>query len=165
MSGQPTGVAFEPAVAFELAAPPRIVFGAGCAREVVPIAASLGRAALVVTGKSAARARMVVEPLEAAGVRTTLFSVTGEPTVETARAGVAAGRAASCDLVIAFGGGSALDAGKALAALRLDPNRGSRITRRGGSRRPRPPRWTGGGHGCWRIGPYLASGRWGRCCG
>jgi alcohol dehydrogenase class IV len=104
-------------LAFELAAPARILFGAGCAREVGTIAAALGRAALVVTGKSAARARTVVEPLEAAGLRATLFSVAGEPTVETARAGVAAGRAASCDLVVAFGGGSALDAGKAIAAL------------------------------------------------
>jgi alcohol dehydrogenase class IV len=104
-------------LAFELAAPPRIVFGARCAREVGTFAVALGRAALVVTGKDSARARAVVDPLEAAGLRATLFSVSGEPTVETARDGVATGRAASCDLVIAFGGGSALDAGKAIAAL------------------------------------------------
>jgi alcohol dehydrogenase class IV len=102
---------------FELAAPPRIVFGAGCARQVGPIAAGLGRHALVVTGKSAARAGTFVELLEAAGVRTTLFPVSGEPTVETAREGVAAGRTAGCEVVIAIGGGSALDAGKAIAAL------------------------------------------------
>jgi alcohol dehydrogenase class IV len=111
VSGLPSGVAFE------LAAPPRIVFGAGCAREVAPIAASLGRTALVVTGRDTGRARTIVERLEAAGLGATSFSVVGEPTVETARAGVAAGRAASCDLVIAFGGGSALDAAKAIAAL------------------------------------------------
>ena len=106
-----------PSLAFELAAPTRIVFGAGCAREAGPLAAGLGRFALVVTGKSPDRARAMLETLAAAGVRATTFSVAGEPTVETARAGVAAARAASCDVVIAFGGGSTIDAGKAIAAL------------------------------------------------
>jgi alcohol dehydrogenase class IV len=106
-----------PRLAFELAAPTRIVFGAGCAREVGALAAGLGGCALVVTGKSTDRAAAVLAALAAAGVRATTFSVAGEPTVETARAGVAAARAESCDLVIAFGRGSTLDAGKAIATL------------------------------------------------
>jgi len=110
-------VSVAPSLAFELAAPTRIVFGAGCAREVGALAAGLGKSALVVTGKSTERARVVLEALAAAGVRATTFSVAGEPTVETARAGLEAGRAASCEVVIAFGGGSTLDAGKAIAAL------------------------------------------------
>jgi len=110
-------VSVAPSLAFELSAPTRIVFGAGCAREVGALAAGLGKCALVVTGKSTDRARGVLEALAAAGVRATTFSVAGEPTVETARAGVAAARAASCEVVIAFGGGSTLDAGKAIAAL------------------------------------------------
>jgi alcohol dehydrogenase class IV len=104
-------------LAFELAAPPRILFGAGCARQAGPIAVGLGRHALVVTGRSATRAGALVEGLEGAGLRATRFSISGEPTVESVRQGVAAGRAAACDLVVAFGGGSALDAGKAIAAL------------------------------------------------
>jgi alcohol dehydrogenase class IV len=104
-------------LAFELAAPARILFGAGCVGQVGAIASGFGRHALVVTGRSTERARVVLEPLAAAGVGGTLFSVGGEPTVETARAGVRAGRGAACDVVVAFGGGSALDAGKAIAAL------------------------------------------------
>jgi alcohol dehydrogenase class IV len=110
-------VSVAPSLAFELSAPTRIVFGAGCAREVGALAAGLGGCALVVTGKSTDRARGVLEALAAAGVRATTFSVAGEPTVEMARAGVAVARAASCDVVIGFGGGSTIDAGKAIAAL------------------------------------------------
>jgi alcohol dehydrogenase class IV len=104
-------------VARELAAPTRIVFGAGAVREVGALARELGRHALVVTGRDPTRAGVVLAALDAAGVRATLFAVAGEPTVDVARAGVAAARAAGCDLVVAFGGGSALDAGKAVAAL------------------------------------------------
>jgi alcohol dehydrogenase class IV len=104
-------------LAFELAAPARIVFGAGSVREVGAIAAALGAHALLVGGKSGRLAAAVTEPLAAAGVRWTPFSVDGEPTVETARAGAAAARAGGCDLVIGLGGGSALDAAKAIAAL------------------------------------------------
>jgi alcohol dehydrogenase class IV len=100
---------------FELASPARIVFGA-CG-GVGAIARELGQHALVVTGRSGERLAAVTEPLIAAGVRWTRFAVDGEPTIDTARAGTAAASAAGCDLVIGFGGGSALDAAKAIAAL------------------------------------------------
>ena len=105
------------AAAFDLAAPARIVFRAGAAREDGTLARELGAHALLVTGRSAARADVVTAPLAAAGVRWTAFAVAAEPTVDLARAGVAAARAAGCDLVIGLGGGSALDAAKAIAAL------------------------------------------------
>ena len=103
--------------ALELAAPTRVVFGAGAVRGVGALARELGAHALVVTGRSTARAGVVAAALEAASVRATIFAVAGEPTVDVARAGVTAARGAGCDLVVAFGGGSALDAGKAIAAL------------------------------------------------
>ena len=45
------------------------------------------------------------------------FAVEGEPTVELTREGTATALAGQCDAVVALGGGSALDAGKAIAAL------------------------------------------------
>jgi alcohol dehydrogenase class IV len=111
-----TAAAPSPA-ALELAAPTRLVFGAGAARGVGALARELGRRALVVTGRAPERAAEVVRALVEAGVAATTFAVAGEPTVELARAAVAAGRAGGADLVVAVGGGSALDAGKAVAAL------------------------------------------------
>lgn len=101
---------------FEFATAARIVFGAGAVREVPAAAASMGRRALLVTGATPAR----VVPL-VAGIEHIPFAVAGEPTVELVRRGVALAREEGCDLVIAIGGGSAVDAGKALAALLTNP--------------------------------------------
>ena len=106
---------------FEFATATRIIFGAGTVREVAQAARTMGRRALLVVGRSPERAAALVAQLEAAGVAATRFTVVGEPTVDLVRQGAARARAAGCDLVIAFGGGSALDAGKAIAALLTNP--------------------------------------------
>ena len=106
---------------FEFATATRILFGEGVAREVAPAAAAMGRRALLVTGVSRERAAPLAALLEAAGVACAPFTVPGEPTVELIRAGAACARAERCDLVIAMGGGSAIDAGKALAAMLANP--------------------------------------------
>ena len=102
---------------FDFATARRIVFGEGSVREVAPAAATMGRRALVVTGARQERAAALVSNLEAAGVSCVPFGVAGEPSIDLIRAGAARARAESCELVVAIGGGSALDAGKALAAL------------------------------------------------
>jgi len=90
---------------FEFATAGRIVFGCGTFAQLNGIAAGYGKRPLIVTGK---------RPV--AGVTGPRFSVTGEPTIALVRAGVDAFRDAACDSVIAVGGGSAIDAGKAIAA-------------------------------------------------
>ena len=95
------------AVPFEFATATRIVFGPGAVREVAPAAKSMGRRALLVVGQA-------VSP---AGLDGVLLEVAGEPTLELVRRGVALARAEHCDLVIGLGGGSAIDTGKAVAAL------------------------------------------------
>ena len=104
-------------IAFELAVPARIVFRAGAAGELGAMTGEFGRRALLVTGRAAGRAAGAVRALEAAGIALTRFTVEGEPTIEVARAGVAAAREARCEVVVGLGGGSALDAAKAIAAL------------------------------------------------
>jgi alcohol dehydrogenase class IV len=104
-------------VRFELATAARVVFGPGSIDELGPIAASLGRRALLVTGRDPERAAPARERLAAAGLAVEAFAFATEPSVEDVRRGVAAGRAAGAAVVVACGGGSAIDGGKAVAAL------------------------------------------------
>ena len=109
------------AMPFEFSTAARILFGEGKVREVPAAAAAMGRRALVVTGASPELAAPLMAGLEAAGVACLPFPVAGEPTIEMVRLGAQYARAERCDLVIGIGGGSAMDAGKALAAMLANP--------------------------------------------
>lgn len=102
---------------FELATAGRILFGSGVLKEIGPIAADLGRRALVVIGRTTVRAAPLLDLLAETEITWVTFSVDGEPTVETAYQGTRLARQEACDLIIGFGGGSPLDTGKAIAAL------------------------------------------------
>jgi len=106
---------------FEFATAARIVFGEGAASEVAPAAAAMGRRALLVTGERADRAAAFVRALEAAGLTVSQFRVSGEPSIDTIATGTVYARGEGCDVVVAVGGGSAIDAGKALAAMLTNP--------------------------------------------
>jgi alcohol dehydrogenase class IV len=102
---------------FEFATATRIVFGPGRIHEAGDLASRMGRRALVVTGASVDRAAPLLDQLAARGVAHGVFTVAGEPTIEDVARGVALARGQDADMVLAMGGGSALDAGKAVAAL------------------------------------------------
>ena len=102
---------------FAFASAGRIIFGCGSVAEAAPAAAALGRRALVVTGRDTARAAPLVAALAERGLEAALFAVPAEPTVALASAGARAARGAGAEVVLGLGGGSALDAAKAVAAL------------------------------------------------
>jgi alcohol dehydrogenase class IV len=102
---------------FEFATATRIIFGRGCVEGVGAVARECGSKALVVTGKNPGRAEGLLKLLRAAGMATATFPIAGEPELEDVRRGVALAKDADCDVVMGFGGGSALDAGKAIAAM------------------------------------------------
>lgn len=106
---------------FEFATASRVIFGSGTLKEAGAIALELGRRALIVTGSEPARAARLIEILKKSGVGAVTFPVAGEPTVQTVEQGCAAAKREQCDLVIGFGGGSAVDAGKAIAAMIANP--------------------------------------------
>ncbi len=109
MAGEPS---------FEFASAGRIVFGWGRLETLGKEARALGSRALVVFGRSSRARAPVMALLREAGVTVAAEgSVAGEPTVEQAVSLARAAADARCDLVIAVGGGSVIDAGKAAAAL------------------------------------------------
>jgi alcohol dehydrogenase class IV len=100
---------------FELAAPGRVVFGVGVSTQAPSAVAALSaKRALVVGGKSAERSQDLRRRLGIPGV---LFPIPSEPTLAMVEEGRKVARSEKCDVVVAFGGGSVIDAGKAIAAL------------------------------------------------
>lgn len=106
---------------FEFITAGRIVFGRGAIAQIGALAQSYGERALVVTGGSVERARIVQEVLDRADIAHTAFAVAYEPTVDLAQQAVRMARDFGAQVVIGFGGGAAVDLGKAVAALTTNP--------------------------------------------
>ena len=99
---------------FDFATAGRVAVGAGRAQELARVLPELGSRALVCTGAHPQRHARLLESLAVPHVVST---VDGEPTVATARAVTASAREFTADVVVAIGGGSVLDLGKAVAVL------------------------------------------------
>ncbi len=110
-----------PSGRFEFGTATRIVFGPGAASECGKLAREFGRRALVVTGSNPGRASAVLSSLASAGMSTETFAVPGEPTTLHVASGVARARLRGFDVIVGIGGGSALDAAKAIAGLLTNP--------------------------------------------
>lgn len=104
---------------FEFATANKIVFGAGKINGLADQLTGRAKRLLLVRGRSSCAIPLVREILSAHDIPFTEFEVHGEPTVDVAREGAAL--AEGCDMVIGLGGGSVLDAGKAIAALTTNP--------------------------------------------
>jgi alcohol dehydrogenase class IV len=102
---------------FEFATATRIVFGPDTLREAAPAAKTFGKRVLVVTGRDSSRAVLLNQLLADAGLARWTVPVAGEPKIEDAQRGAQLAGAERIDVVVAIGGGSAIDAGKAIAAL------------------------------------------------
>jgi alcohol dehydrogenase class IV len=105
------------AMRFEFATATRILFGAGTVRQVPPAAKEMGKRALFVTGLTVGQSAPLIRQLDTVGVACASLAVTAEPTLDLIQQGVRRAGEEQCELVIGFGGGSAIDAGKAIAAL------------------------------------------------
>jgi alcohol dehydrogenase class IV len=81
------------------------------------LAKEFGDLALVLTGTSIERIEYLVDVIHTSNVKIVHYPVDKEPTVDIVRRGVNLGVSSGCQLVIAIGGGSVMDAAKAIAIL------------------------------------------------
>ena len=102
--------------------PATVITGAGASRELAPQLLRLGaRRILLVTDafmESSGLAEVFVRAMEGAGIRVALFSgVQPDPTDANVRDGLRVYVGKQCDAIVALGGGSPIDAAKAIAVL------------------------------------------------
>ncbi len=102
---------------FEFSTAGRIVFGPGVCDQIPDLAASFGQRVFLVLGGTPERFSRVIDQVSAHGVTWQSFRVTGEPTTRIVQTAARSARDAATDVVVALGGGSVLDTGKAVAAL------------------------------------------------
>ncbi|EAS42364.1 alcohol dehydrogenase [Photobacterium profundum] len=108
---------------FQFMTSSRIVFGEGALINSFSTLNQFGYSVLLVTGKDNQRSEPLVNYLKQQNMRYQQVAVLGEPLIAMIEEMAAMGRRFRPDMVISIGGGSVLDAGKALAAL--IPNQGS----------------------------------------
>ena len=104
--------------------PPRTLMGPGSIEQAGVECARLGKHAFIVTGKGSSLASGALERLEnslrQAGIKSTRFAeIESDPTAQTVLKGAAIARKVRADVVIGLGGGSPLDAAKAIAGAAL----------------------------------------------
>lgn len=127
---------------FSLRTAGQIVFGRGTARRAAELTLPLGRRVFLVTGgrslEQGGHLARLTDELDRQKVPWTRLSVTMEPDVALIDRAAALCREAGSEVVLAVGGGSVLDAGKAVAALATNPGSVIEYLEDAGRGAPRP---------------------------
>ncbi|MBI5722588.1 MAG: iron-containing alcohol dehydrogenase [Planctomycetes bacterium] len=113
-------------MAIKFALRTRVMMGSGCRTGISTEARALGvRKALVVTDKALVNCGLVgrvLEKIEPSALTYILFDeVTPDPTLNTVDRGGELARQAGCDVIVAVGGGSPIDAAKAISIAATNP--------------------------------------------
>jgi alcohol dehydrogenase class IV len=106
---------------FSISGLPKIYFGAGTFSDLHKIIRSYGRNALIIVGgesfKQSGRYDALASQLDQSKIKYNTVSVRGEPTAESIDAITSEYRQIPVNVVVAIGGGSVIDRGKAVAAM------------------------------------------------
>ncbi|MFA9388773.1 MAG: iron-containing alcohol dehydrogenase [Prolixibacteraceae bacterium] len=113
-------------ISFKFATSPAIIFGANKIKLLPELVKQFGHRALIVTGKSTFLKSFIAielfQDFEAHGIETQIIRIEGEPSPEQIDRAVSTHRKWNPDVVVAIGGGSAMDAGKAISAMLCENN-------------------------------------------
>ena len=107
-------------ISFSFHTPTQIHFGQGSIGRISTLLSQLGERALVVAGGDTGRLSAVMAAIDAAGVPYDCVLQRGEPTIAQVVQGAQTAREKGAEVVVAVGGGSVVDAGKAIAALAVN---------------------------------------------
>jgi alcohol dehydrogenase class IV len=102
---------------FEFATAARVVFGNGSLSKLGELTGAFGKRVLLVGGAGVDCIEHARRLIGERGFQVVVFQVPGEPTLDLVRAGTDLARNSECEFVVAIGGGSTIDTGKAIAAL------------------------------------------------
>lgn len=109
------------ALKFEFATAGRILFGDGSANQLGGLARSYGDRALVMTGGGAVNSAVVFDSFQRDAIAVETWQIFNEPTVDDVREAARFALKSRCSLVVGIGGGSVMDAAKAVAAMMTNP--------------------------------------------
>ncbi|OBT12095.1 alcohol dehydrogenase [Vibrio sp. UCD-FRSSP16_10] len=102
---------------FQFMTTSKIVFGEGTLQSSLSLLNQFGYSVLLVTGKNLARSEMITAYLKSQSMRYQHISVSREPTISMVEEAALLARRFKPDMVVAMGGGSVIDMGKALSAM------------------------------------------------
>lgn len=101
----------------ELTQPQTVIFGEGASEKVAGFLKGLAERVLVVRGAVHSFPEFIFTELQTSGLTVKVFTVEQEPTLSLIEEGIRIARESGVQAVLAVGGGSVIDAGKAIAGM------------------------------------------------
>ncbi len=105
----------------QLSTPSQIHFGDEILIESIPAIAAMGSRLLLVAGRQSEWADLLAEKLRNSGGEVRRLLIAGEPDLDTIRGGAELARSFQPEVILGLGGGSAMDAAKAISGLAANP--------------------------------------------
>ena len=102
---------------FQFAAPTKIIFEKDAFQKLPGLVSELGNNVFIVSGEKAIHANCLAGTLHKQNVKTKIFKISSEPTTSVIESATNLAKKNNCNIIVGIGGGSVIDAAKAVAAL------------------------------------------------